>query len=346
MSRRNAVLPSPWTDLEPGASADLRVRLSERYSGAPVEAPLHVSRGPEPGPTVCVTAAVHGDEINGTGAIRHLIRDRAPKLTAGTLVLVPVVNMPGFERHTRYLPDRRDLNRCFPGKADGSLAARLAWSFFERIIRHCDWGIDLHTASVRRTNYPNVRADLNHDGLAGLARAFGAEVVVHGAGPRGSLRRAATRSGCPTLILEAGEVWKVEASVLEVAVRGVSNCLRYLGMVQGSPKPAASPVEIRVTRWVRAEEGGFLEFHVRPGERVAAGDAIATATDLLGETRSVMTAEETGVVLGMTTMPSVFPGDPVYHLGLIEPHEAKSSGNVEPDLTGVGSDLHVVEHDG
>ena len=342
MSRSDPGLPPPWADIRPGESADLRVRLSERYSGAPVEAPLHVVRGHGPGPTVCVTAAVHGDEINGTGAIRHLIREQRPELQAGTLVLVPVVNMPGFERHTRYLPDRRDLNRCFPGRADGSLAARLAWSFFERVTRHCNWGVDLHTASVRRTNYPNVRADLNHPGLARLAKAFGAEVLVHGAGPRGSLRRAATRAGCPTLILEAGEVWKVEASVLEVAVRGVLNCLRHLGMLDGEPEPAAAPVEIRQTRWVRAEEGGFLEFHVRPGERLNAGDAIATATDLLGETRSVMAAEASGVVLGMTTMPSVFPGDPVYHLGLLE---ASSDEPAEAGPASVGADLHVVEYE-
>ena len=353
-----AVVPAAWAslDLPPGGEAEHTIVVSERYSGASIRTPMHLIRGKADGPTVCVTAAVHGDEINGTGTIRHLIRERPFELERGTLVLVPVVNMPGFERHTRYLPDRRDLNRCFPGRADGSLASRLAHSFFSQVIRHCDWGIDLHTASVRRTNFPNVRADMGRAGLAELARAFGAELICSGRGPRGSLRRSATRAGCPTLILEAGEVWKVERSVVEFAVAGITNCLKHLGMVAGEPEKPAYQVEIDVTKWVRADDGGFLEFHVGPGDTVSAGDVVATSTSLTGAQQSTLVAAENGIVLGMTTMPSVAPGDPVYHLaypkkGTVRRVEkavdAMEAGSLHERLRDdLASSVHVTDSEG
>ncbi len=314
----NAQTPSTqdWfgTSVAPGAHAACEFVLSESYSGADVVVPVFVWRGVGEGPTVFVTAAVHGDEINGTGTIRHIIRERPFELSAGTLVLVPVVNILGFERHTRYLPDRRDLNRSFPGIAKGSGASRIAWNFFDAIVKRCDFGIDLHTAAVRRTNFPNVRADLSIEPLAALARAFGAELTVDGKGPTGSLRAAATKAGCPTLILEAGEVWKVEPGYVEYATRGITNCLRYLGMVEGEPEEPAYRLETDASSWVRAEHGGFLEFHVGPGDIVEEHEPIATNTDLTGESQNTITAPRTGVVLGMTTIPSVSPGDPVCHL--------------------------------
>ncbi|MEM7680423.1 MAG: succinylglutamate desuccinylase/aspartoacylase family protein [Planctomycetota bacterium] len=309
--------------IEPGTRAALKLVLSENYLGADVAIPVHVWRGVKPGPTVCLTAAVHGDEINGTGAIRHILRDPPFDLVSGTLVLVPVVNILGFERHTRYLPDRRDLNRSFPGFREGSLASRLAKAFFEGVTRRCDFGIDLHTASVRRTNYPNVRADLSDPVLHAFARAFGAELVVDGQGPNGSLRAAACDAGCKTLILEAGEVWKVERAVVEYAVRGVSNCLKYLGMVEGDPYDPPFRVETDASKWVRAENGGFLEFHVAPGDLVTKNDPIATNTDLAGRELNVVHAPRDGVVLGMTTIPSVAPGDPICHLAFSRKGELK-----------------------
>jgi len=308
--------PSIWFGhtVAPGERLAAEAVLSERFSGDGVAIPVFVWRGPADGPTVFVTGAVHGDEINGAGAIRHIIRERPFELTSGTLVLVPVVNILGFERHSRYLPDRRDLNRSFPGSKDGSLASRIARSFFDQVIRRCDYGIDLHTAAIRRTNFPNVRADMNDPRLAAFARAFGAELIVSGAGPKGSLRATACKHGCATLILEAGEVWKVEPSVVEYAVRGVTNCLRFLGMVEGAAEEPPLRIETDRTQWVRARHGGFLEFHLAPGAFVRDGDAIATNTDLTGDAQNVIRAPRDGVVLGMTTMPCVAPGDPVCHL--------------------------------
>lgn len=308
--------PHAWfgRTVEPGERATLSAKISKSYSGSDVRIPIMVWRGKQPGPTVAVTAAVHGDEINGTGVIRKIIREVPFELTSGTLVMIPVVNLFGYERNSRYLPDRRDLNRSFPGTREGSLASRLAHSFFSQIIRRCDYCIDLHTAAVRRTNFPNVRADMSRPDVAEFARAFGAELVVSGEGPEGSLRSEACKVGCVTIILEAGEVWKVEPTVLEYAVRGITNCLRSLGMVEGNATKPAYRIETDATKWVRAADGGFLEFHVAPGDIVEEGDAIATNTDLMGVEQNLIRAPRDGVVLGMTTIPSVSPGDPVCNL--------------------------------
>ena len=307
---------SPWfaDNTAPGGRDRYNLVIGERVTGGEVTIPAYVWKAVKPGPIVCVTAAVHGDEINGTGTIRSLISSPPFELLCGTLILVPVVNLLGFERHTRYMPDRRDLNRSFPGSSNGSLAGRLASSFFTQVTKHCDFGIDLHTAAVRRTNFPNVRADMSNPELSAFARAFGTELIIDSGGPVGSLRRAATESGCLTMILEAGEVWKVEPAVVEYAIRGITNCLQHLKMVEGDPISPAYLLETDSATWVRATSGGFLEFHVSPGDVVHKDDPIATSSDLTGEEIETLRAPRDGVVLGMTTIPSVAPGAPVLHL--------------------------------
>ncbi len=326
--------PATWfgETVRPGERVITSLRLSESYSGADVSIPLFVWRGRRDGPTVCVTAAVHGDEINGTGAIRHLIREQPFELTRGTLVLAPVVNILGFERHTRYTPDRRDMNRSFPGAREGSLTSRMTWLFFKQVIERCEYGIDLHTAAVRRTNFPNVRADMTDEKLAPFARAFGAELIVSCQGPKGSLRASACAAGCAMLILEAGEVWKVEPGVVEYAARGITNCLRSLGMVKGKPVEPAYRIETDTTKWVRASNGGFLEFHIAPGDIVRKGEPIATNTDLTGEEQNILRSPRDGVVLGMTTIPSVAPGDPVCHLAFPRKGALKKIGLAVDEL--------------
>ncbi|HWL11227.1 MAG TPA: succinylglutamate desuccinylase/aspartoacylase family protein, partial [Planctomicrobium sp.] len=232
---------SQWGDttIHLGERKNVFLEVSASYSGHPVRIPVHVRRGQREGPVVFITAAVHGDEINGTGAIRQLILDPHLNLVSGSLILVPVVNVLGFEQHSRYLPDRRDLNRSFPGSAKGSLASRMARLILDEIIDRSDYGIDLHTGAVRRTNFPNVRANLNIPEMRRLTNAFGCEVTVNEVGPAGCLRRAACDAGCPTFILEAGEVWKVESLVIEYAVLGIRNMLMKLGMIEGQPEDPA-----------------------------------------------------------------------------------------------------------
>ena len=301
--------------LDRGVTRDVNLAISESYSGMTIQVPLRIYRSMKEGPIVFVTAALHGDEINGTGAVRQLIHDPELKLTRGTLILVPVLNLLAFDRHSRYLPDRRDLNRSFPGSANGSLASRMARKIFDEIVLRCDFGIDLHTASVRRTNYPNVRGDLSNPDVRKVAEAFGAEIIINSKGPKGSLRREACAADCPTIIMEGGEVWKVEPSIVESAVRGVKNVLRTLEMLDGELESPDYQVVIERSKWIRANHGGFLQFHVQPGEIIEKNQPIATNTTLLGHERHTLVAPFNAVVVGMTTLPSVSPGEPICNLG-------------------------------
>ena len=303
--------------IPPGTSRDVKLAVSESYSGMTVRIPIHIRRAAEPGPVVFVTAALHGDEINGTGAIRQLIQDESFRLVRGSVILVPVLNILSFDRHSRYLPDRRDLNRCFPGTLRGSLASRMARTIFDEIVARADYGIDLHTAAVRRTNYPTVRGDLSNPDVRTLAESFGGEIMLNARGPLKALRREACAAGCPTIIMEGGEVWKVESTIVAAAVRGVKNVLCHLGMLAGEADRPDYQVIIEKTKWVRADRGGFLRFHVKPGEIVDAGQPLATNSNLLGRDHNLLAAPFPAVVLGMTTLPSTSPGEPVCHLGML-----------------------------
>lgn len=300
----------------PGETRDIALEITQSYSGGGVTIPVRVQRAEAPGPVLLLTAAVHGDELNGTGIIREMLIDPPCPLTAGTLLLVPVVNILGFERHSRYLPDRRDLNRSFPGSVSGSLAKRIAHTVFTELVQRCDFCLDLHTAAVGRTNFPNVRGDLSDPQVRRLAMAFGCQLMVDNKGFDGSLRRAACKAGHPTLILEAGEVSKVEPSVLEVGLRGVTNVMAELGMTDREPSPPVYQATIERTQWLRSDNGGLLRFHAGPGEIVEAGQAIASCLTLLGDERGVVEAPEDGIVMGLTTRPLVKPGDPVCNLAV------------------------------
>ena len=298
-----------------GESRDVKLAVSESYSGMTIRIPIHVRRAAADGPVVFVTAALHGDEINGTGAIRQLIQDADLRLLKGSVVLVPVLNLLGFDRHSRYLPDRRDLNRSFPGSTTGSLASRMARTIFDEIVSRCHYGIDLHTAAVRRTNYPNVRGDLTDPKVRWLAEAFGCHIIINGKGPKGALRREASIVGCPTIIMEGGEVWKVEPGIVQSATRGIKNVLRTLEMLGGDVEQPEYQVVIEKSKWIRAESGGFLQFHIRPGDIIEKDQPLATNTTLLGHERSILQAPFDSVVIGMTTLPAVSPGEPVCNLG-------------------------------
>jgi predicted deacylase len=301
----------------PGETRDLELPVSESYSSMTVRIPVQIRRAVEEGPVVFITAALHGDEINGTGAVRQLIQDEDFRLLRGSVILVPVLNLLAFDRHSRYLPDRRDLNRSFPGSESGSLAGRMARLIFDEIVTRCDYGIDLHTAAVRRTNYPNVRADMANPEVRRLAEAFGSEIIINSQGPKGSFRQESCKAGCPSIIMEGGEVWKVEPVIVEAATRGVRNVLRHLGMLEGDQESPDYQIIIEKSKWIRAELGGFLRFHIKPGDIVEKGQLLATNTTLLGSARSTLEAPFDGVVIGMTSLPSVSPGEPICNLGML-----------------------------
>jgi predicted deacylase len=300
-----------------GATADVRLDISQTYTGDRIGIPLRLIRAKRAGPKVFVTAAIHGDEVNGTGIIHDFLFNESIELKRGSLILAPVVNVFGFEAHERYLPDRRDLNRSFPGSPTGSMASRIAHILMTEIVDQCDFGIDLHTAAVQRTNFPNIRADLSLPETRRIASAFGCTLVIDGKGPLGSFRREATRRGCPTIILEAGEPWKVEPAVLRIGIRGIRNVLSELGMIDAADEKPPFQVKIRKTSWVRAAVGGILKFHVSPGDFVEADQAIATNYSIMGVEQSVLVSSGSGIVLGMTTMPAVKPGEPVCHIAAL-----------------------------
>jgi len=339
-------------ELSPGSSGDFWLDISESYSSVTVKVPVHIRRSDKDGPTVFLTGALHGDELNGTGIIRALLRDPELRLRKGALLAIPVLNLLAFERHSRYLPDRRDLNRAFPGSATGTLASRMARTIFDEVVARCDYGIDLHTAAVRRTNYPTVRADLSDPGVGLLANAFGCEVIQNCGGPKGSLRREASKAGCPTIVMEGGEVWKVEPDIVEAGVRGVKNVLRSLDMLDCNTQRPDYQVNIEKTKWVRADRGGFLHFHIIPGDIVEKGQPLATNTTLLGREQSVVGAPFDAVVLGMTTLPAINPGEPICNLGRLPKGTRafdlrqlrKRSGDLEERVAeSLGSSVLVVE---
>ncbi|MEX2287648.1 MAG: succinylglutamate desuccinylase/aspartoacylase family protein [Planctomycetaceae bacterium] len=301
--------------IPPGTSRDVELVVGESHTGITFKIPVHVRRGPSDGPVVFITAALHGDEINGAGAIRSLIQDENFQLKAGSAIMVPVLNVLGFDRHSRYLPDGRDLNRVFPGSISGSQASRFARVIFDEIVSRSDFGIDLHTAALRRTNFPSVRADLTNPEVKRLATAFGSELILHGGGPKGSFRRAACAANCPTIVLEGGEVWKVEPTIVECSIRGIRNVLIEKGMLGGDPVRSASQLTVEKSKWVRAERGGFLRFHTAPGDLVEQDQPLATTTSLLGQSQNVLVAPFNAVVIGMTTVPAASPGEPVCHIG-------------------------------
>lgn len=335
-----------------GQSRDVKLAVSESYSSMTVQIPIHIRRAVEDGPVVFVTAALHGDEINGTGAVRQLIQSSELRLMRGSVILVPVLNILAFDRHSRYLPDRRDLNRSFPGSATGSLASRMARTIFDEVVSRCDYGIDLHTAAVRRTNYPSARGDLTDSSVRRLAQAFGSEIIIDAKGPRGALRREACLAGCPTIVMEGGEVWKVEPRIVETAVRGIRNVLAELEMLDGEVERPEYQVVVKSSKWIRAERGGFLRFHVKPGDIVEKNRPLATNTTLLGRERSMLHAPFDAVVIGMTTLPAISPGEPVFNLGRLprgtKPSEIRRLRSEEDGLEGqvveeLSSNVLVVE---
>ena len=300
-----------------GETREIMLPFAESYLGQPEVIPTYVQRAKEPGPRVFIAGALHGDELNGLGIVRELLYGKPPPLLRGTLVLMPVLNIDGLERHTRYMQDRRDPNRCFPGTTTGSHASRFAYAVFNEVVRQCDYGIDFHSAAIRRTNYPNVRAWLRDPGTRRIAQAFGCELIVNSRGPAGSLRRSAVAEGVPTIILEAGEVWKIEPGVVNIGVRGALNVLKSLGMLEGEPEAPASQVTVTHTTWVRSELGGVLGFHATPGKLVRQNEWLATVHSLFGIEQTSLISPVDGIVLGMSTMPFAKPGGPVYHIGVL-----------------------------
>jgi len=298
-----------------GTRQTIDLPIADLYTHTRLHMPVRVVHGKRDGPTLFVSAAVHGDEINGVEVIRRLLVSKRLVGLKGTLITVPIVNVQGFLAHTRYTPDRRDVNRSFPGSENGSVAGRLAWRFATEIVARADCGIDLHTAAVHRDNLPQIRADLDDPKTRKLAEAFGAPVMIPSALRDGSLREYAASTGVPMLLYEAGEALRFDEQCIRAGVRGVLNVMRTLGMLTPSKKASrASSAVARGSTWVRAERSGILRTQVGLGERVRKGQQLALVSDPFGESEAPIEAKFGGVVIGRTNLPLVNEGDAVFHI--------------------------------
>jgi predicted deacylase len=300
-------------------------------TGTQISLPIQVLHGRRPGRTVWISAAVHGDEIAGVEIIRRVTRSLNARTMSGTLIAVPIVNVHGFLNGDRYMPDRRDLNRSFPGSAGGSLAARIANLFMNEIVKRSDVGIDLHTGSDHRTNLPHVRADLDDPETRKLAEAFAAPLMLHAKVRDGSLRGAATESGATMLLYEGGEAWRFDSAAIDVGVRGVRNVLAELAMVDPDESgPRRVPVESRRSTWVRARRSGLALLQTELGTTVQRGELLGVIHDSVGKRLSRITAPRAGMVIGHIQHPLVHQGDAVVHLAEISDDPARQDSG-SPD---------------
>lgn len=303
----------------PGKLTQVELRLSRLPTGMWMSVPVGVVHGSKPGPVIWLSAAIHGDELNGVPIIRHVLDRIEPRRLSGTVLAVPTVNVFGLVQSSRYLPDRRDLNRCFPGSKRGSSAAQLAHLFMTEVVLRCELGLDLHTGSGGRTNLPQIRCDLDQSETLRLATEFGPPVLLHSRLRDGSLRSAAREVGKAVLVYEAGEANRFDSDAIDVGVAGVQRVMQALGMIEEEvERPPTPPRICRSSSWLRARRSGFCEMTLKLGAEVSQGDNVATIFDALGRARSVVKAKAHGIVIGHLTSPLVNRGDAVAHIAALE----------------------------
>ncbi len=300
--------------IQPGELRRLGLETSESFAGVSVSTPVTVAHGAHPGPVLCLTAGIHGDELNGVEIVRRVVERIDPTALSGTVVAVPLVNPHGFRRSSRYLPDRRDLNRYFPGNRLGSSASRIAYHVFESIIRHCELLVDFHTGSFHRTNLPQIRADVRNPALLRLARRFGASIVLHNKARQGTLRYAANEIGVLAITYEAGEPMRLTDSEIEPGVEGTLRLIAGMRQtLSGTPSGGTQEVYQR-SSWVRVNEGGILIAAANLGDWVDAGTILGAVTDPITNEKSFVAAPRRGRVIGKAFDQVVIPGFAAFHL--------------------------------
>ncbi|MFB6079714.1 MAG: succinylglutamate desuccinylase/aspartoacylase family protein [Haloferacaceae archaeon] len=303
----------------PGETQNIRYGVSETYLGDPVRIPVTVVNGVDPGPTAFLSAAAHGDELNGIAVVRTVAHDWDLSTLAGTLVCLPVLNVPGFLAQQRYLPIYdRDLNRAFPGRKGSTSARRMAHRIFTNFVEPCDLGIDLHTSTRGRTNMLHARADMSRDDVARVARAFGSTVIIDGEGPSGALRQEASAAGVPTITIEMGEAHRFQRPLIDEALEGVESVFAEFGLL--AERAVRWPGWRTVIRngdektWLRADAGGIVDMHYERGALVHEGDRICTITNPFKDDNVSVEAPFTGLLVGVLENPVVYPGNPLCHL--------------------------------
>ncbi|MEE4329401.1 MAG: succinylglutamate desuccinylase/aspartoacylase family protein [Wenzhouxiangella sp.] len=317
----------------PGKTAQIEMPVVRLYTDTDISMPVHVIRSRREGPTMFVSAAVHGDEINGIEIVRRLIRMKTLRLARGTLILVPMVNVYGVLNQSRYMPDRRDLNRCFPGSTKGSLAGIVAHTFLSEIVSHCQYGIDLHTGAIHRSNLPQIRADLTDEETRRLAEVFGVPVLLNSTLRDGSLREAAVDLGTRILLYEAGQALRFDELSIRAGVRGIQHVLAELGMTtkkrRGKGVGTVSPFVANTSAWMRANASGIANSLKNLGDHVQKGDALARIGNPFGKVFSTVRALRSGIIIGKQNIPLVQEGDAMFHIAYFTEEDEEIVQNIE-----------------
>lgn len=328
------VLPLLNSSVTPGTFRTLHWMPGQYISSLDTPVPVLVAHGKDPGPTLCLTAAIHGDEINGIEIVRRMMHQIDPDALKGTVIGVPIVNLDGFRRATRYLSDRRDLNRFFPGNPTGSYASRMAHSLFQQVILKCDYLVDIHTASFYRTNLPQLRGDLQNKPVLEFSRHFGGMSVLHNSGATGTLRRAANDAGIPSLTMEAGGPHALEQEAIAFGVKGLKNVMHNLNMMQimrlwRIPQPV-----FYQSIWVRTKLGGIMLSKVDLDEKVREGQLLGRVIDPITNTSSDIVSPINGIILGKALDQVVSPGFATFHIGVVATEE-----QLEAPIPAIAPDL-------
>jgi predicted deacylase len=303
-------------DVAPGEAQIVNWDFESTFVDISAPVPVLVVNGLKVGPTLCITAAVHGDELNGIEIVRRVVHKLKPEKLTGAVIGVPIVNLQGFKRANRYLPDRRDLNRYFPGSINGSYASRVAYSFFNSVVKKCDYLVDVHTGSLSRTNLPQIRANLMDSDVASLAEKMGSIVVLQSRGGHGTLRRAASDAGIPAVTLETGAPNNLQKEAVEQGVATISNALDALGLTAKSFwKRNAEPVFYR-SKWIRARRGGILFSKVELGDNVEKDSVLGLLSNPITNKTTQIKSPIAGRVIGMALNQVMYPGFAAYHIGL------------------------------
>ncbi|MGD8384370.1 MAG: succinylglutamate desuccinylase/aspartoacylase family protein [Lysobacterales bacterium] len=305
-----------------GERGNVDLPVADLYTSTSLHMPVQVVNGRRSGPVLFISAAIHGDELNGVEIIRRLLRLQALDKLRGTLLAVPIVNVHGFLEQSRYLPDRRDLNRSFPGSAKGSIAARLANIFLQQIVLKANYGIDLHTGAIDRSNLPQVRANLDDARANDIALAFGAPVVINATLREGSLRASAADNDIPVIVYEAGEALRFDEVAIRAGLRGILRVMRSIGMLPARKRAtAAHPVVARSSSWVRAPVSGIVTRRAQLGKSVRAREPLAVISDPLGSREESVSASFDGIIIGRSNLPLAHEGDALFHVAAFKNFE-------------------------
>ncbi|MDF1662073.1 MAG: succinylglutamate desuccinylase/aspartoacylase family protein [Planctomycetota bacterium] len=324
MKKKRAPFVIAETEIKPGTRKRIEIPIARLPTQDTLSLPINVLHGLGEGPTIWLSAAVHGDEINGIEIIRRVLGKLKARGLNGTILAVPVVNVFGFLDQKRALPDGRDLNRSFPGSPKGSLTARLAHLFVTEIVARCQYGLDFHTGARHRSNLPQLRLDFEQEGALECARAFDPPFILAAGTRDGSLRAHACKKGATTLLFEGGEALRFDEEVIQVAVTGTLNVLEHLGMIPKEERERGSPIESVKSSWVRARRGGLFRPEVKLGDHVTAKSVIGYIADVYGKTQRTVKAPFSGIVMGLLLNPLVYQGDAVIHLARFQGKETKA----------------------